>query len=284
MGGVVEIGYQGWIQTSPLSGNFTSPFDINFNLTRSVQKLSFQDASDYTANLISKKYDKLHLCFSGGLDSEFVAKVLIRNNILFTPIILLTQYNELESWYAYKFCNDNKLTPIILDVRSNDKNFSLLKSLLSKSAKLQVAPHPSLISNVIAEMLPNVCLITGSGESINDSVKFDNVVGDTAILYGWSFYLELEYVDQHPGAFFSYTPEIFYSHNNEINKNKNSQIAKSELYVILPRPKFWYNPLNFNIPEINSLNKNLSKKFHRPNNISCWTMPRAKLLKKLIDY
>ena len=289
LGSLVEIGTQvgqkGWLKTNLVKGDLTSPFTIEFNLTESIQKLSFQEAGDYTAKIIASKYNNLHLCLSGGLDSEYVAKVLVRNKIPFTPVILLTQHNSLEAWYAYKFCHDNAVTPTVLDVRSINENFSLVKSLLSKSAKLQVPPHPSLVSNVIAEMLPDDAhLITGFGESIDNSKEFNNVVGNIAIINDWDFYFELEYRDQHPGAFLTYTPEIFYAQNFEINENNNSQLAKAEMYTLLPRPKFWYNPLYFDIPDINILYKNLSKRFYKPDEVRFWAILRKELLKKLVDY
>ena len=83
--------------------NLTTPFNATFNIQSPVSTMSFNDAADYTANLIAHKYDNLHLCFSGGLDSEYVATVLCRNEIPFTPVILLTP-NNAEIWYAFKFC------------------------------------------------------------------------------------------------------------------------------------------------------------------------------------
>jgi hypothetical protein len=51
--------------------------------------------------------------------------------------------------------------------------------------------------------------------------------------------------DRHPGAFFSYTPEIFRAGINDIDTSKNSQVAKSELYQILFRPKMHNNPFGY---------------------------------------
>ena len=67
--------------------NLTRQFEVEWNINN-VQKMSFADASDYTALQIASKYPELYLSLSGGMDSIYVASVLHRNRIPFIPIIL----------------------------------------------------------------------------------------------------------------------------------------------------------------------------------------------------
>jgi hypothetical protein len=84
-------------------------------------------------------------------------------------------------------------------------------------------------------------------------------------LEGHDYYLELAYKDAHPGAFFSYTPEIFRALITNLNTNVNSQLAKSELYGLLPRPKI--NFIYTSACKSDSLNKIINtvrNKFSKP--------------------
>lgn len=66
--------------------------------------------------------NNIFLYLSGGLDSEFVAINLIRSGVSFTPVIFRwlskdgTVRNEFDISYAFKFCEKNKLRPIVRDV------------------------------------------------------------------------------------------------------------------------------------------------------------------------
>lgn len=58
----------------------------------------------------------LQLCYSGGLDSEFVLSTLLDMGIPVEVIIMRTQYNHPETQYAFKFCEVKNVTPKIIDV------------------------------------------------------------------------------------------------------------------------------------------------------------------------
>lgn len=58
----------------------------------------------------------LQLCYSGGLDSEFVLTTLIDLGIPVEVVIMNTQYNSHETVYAYKYCDAKNITPTIIDL------------------------------------------------------------------------------------------------------------------------------------------------------------------------
>ena len=265
--------------------NLTTPFNATFNIESPVSTMSFNDAADYTANLIAHKYDNLHVCFSGGLDSEYVATVLCRNKIPFTPVILLTP-NNAEIWYAFKFCKFNNLTPVVFDFSSKTgltNNFSqILLNAYQIASAIKLPIVEALISNVVSKLLPDssATVITGCGEPLRMSDHFDDPIGDVFEIWDRDCYLNLEYGDRHPGAFFTFTPEIFKAMITDIDYTLNSQLAKSKLYGLSERAKsysvFEYTKdiMGYQHGHINDLNK----KFSREEHLKYVTYDRQQLL------
>ena len=248
---MLKIGHQHWLHTNLEAGSFknniTDPFAVKFDIKAPVLNLDFNSAADYTAKLIADKYTNLHLCLSGGLDSEFVAVVLLRNRIPFVPVILPTCNNH-ESWYAFKFCDEHKLTPVVFDfassIRTADTKFvmeDLLIQIIENATTLKIYNDESLIPNIIVKLLadPTANVLTGYGEPLPVPISdgFSEPMSDMFELADHEFYLNLEYGDRHPGGFFTYTPEIFKAMITDIDINKNSQIAKSTLYGLQSRSK-----------------------------------------------
>ena len=56
--------------------------------------MTINSAAKYTAELLYDKHKKIFVSYSGGLDSEFVLKSFIENNIPVTPVIVLTRSEE----------------------------------------------------------------------------------------------------------------------------------------------------------------------------------------------
>jgi hypothetical protein len=239
----IFIGHNNWLSGNlQLENNQVEKFEIEFHLSESVKDLSFDDAADYTAKLISQKYQNIHLLLSGGLDSEFVAKVFVRNNLKFTPVILVNQTNIPEVWYAFNFCIENKLDPIVLDYsQSYQDHTKLLKMIFDLSLKLKIPPNLSVLPNFVSTVIKDANLLTGYGDTLgkrpdNHYQSYLEPVGNELTIDGSSFYLHLR-SNQHPGAFFVYTPEIFKSYLLSADCSKPAQIAKSNLYNVIPRSK-----------------------------------------------
>ena len=90
--------------------------DFNASAARVVHELSIA-------------HNDLYLCYSGGLDSEFVLKVFLENDRKITPVILSTPFNQTELEYAWKFCDNHNVVPVVLQY---DKK-SILEQLSQKT-------------------------------------------------------------------------------------------------------------------------------------------------------
>lgn len=290
---MLSIGHQHWLHTNLIAGSYSNivdPFRATFDIKRPLLDLDFNQAADYTAELIANKYANLHLCLSGGLDSEFVASVLIRNKIPFVPVIVLTESNS-ENWYAFKFCHKHGLTPIVFDfsnktaVKDTDLTMGdLLTEIYRIAVTLTVPTTESLIPNVIVKLLadPTAKVLTGYGEPYPNPRYFGQAMGRTMEICDHDYYLDLEYND-HPSGFFVYTPEIFKAMITEIDYTLNTQIAKAQLYGLLPRCKS-----NSILEYIKLIKENsskhisdLNKKFWRAEHLKTVNIDRQTLLSML---
>ena len=289
---MLRIGHQHWLHTNLEAGlvknNITDPFAIKFDIKTPVLNLDFNLAADYTAKLIADKYTNLHLCLSGGLDSEYVAAVLCRNKIPFTPVIILTPDNS-EVWYAFKFCDEHKLTPVVFDFSSRSASTNYVYELLIKlyqiATTVKLPVGSALITNVVPKLLSDssATVITGYGDPLHISDRFSEPMGDVFEITDHDCYLNLEYGDRHPGAFFTFTPEIFKAMITDIDCTVNSQLAKSKLYSLLERTKS-----NSILPYIrdglthgNPILSEINKKFVRRENLKFITFSRQQLLDML---
>lgn len=237
-------GHNNWFKTNlKLETNLRElPFEIELEIPATVNT-NFEQASDATANLIANKFDNLHLCLSGGMDSEYVATVFIRNKIPFTPVILKTKTNLGEAWYAEHFCHRYNLTPVILDY-INDNN-QLLRTMFEYSQRASINPTISFFPHVIANHieLQGGSLITGYGDPYGFSNNYSVVIDDQLDIEEHDFYLDLSFGDRHPGAFISYTPDMFFSFIQNLPMGINIQVAKEILYQIPVRSKIVGDPV-----------------------------------------
>ena len=190
--------------------------------------MPFQAAADYTARCLAKKYSKLHLGFSGGLDSEFVGEVFVRNNIPFVPVILDCEMTKLESSRAFEWCDSKSIEPYVIEYPDNEK---LVLDIIRLGHSIQETPGISIFPMIIDEFIPGADLVTGFGEPFHNG----DIIGDILEIESHDFYLEAN--TNHPGAFFSYTPELFFSLIQEVDCTLDTQTAKSNLYGIPNRPK-----------------------------------------------
>lgn len=92
----------------------------NFNVT--IEKVTRPVKSYYeeTCLIAEMTYEQrqgdLHLCYSGGLDSEYVLAVFKSLGMKIVPVIMRTQYNHHDTQYAFKYCEMLNIKPIIIDL------------------------------------------------------------------------------------------------------------------------------------------------------------------------
>ena len=232
-------GINDWLNINLVAGdksNLTKQFDCSFELGN-VKTLSIDAAADYTADLIQRNYSDLHLSFSGGLDSMFVANVLARNKIPFTPMILDWYWQDPECWYAYDWCEKHGLEPKVYKV-TQDNEQEFLGKILQYALKNKTPAKIGYIPIILAETIGTGKLITGFGEPFYNSESYQEPMGEMFEIAEHDYYLDLTYGLEHPGGFFNYTPELFFSLIQNIPINLNTQQAKAQLYGLDFRPKF----------------------------------------------
>ena len=202
-----------------------------------VKKMSFEEACDYTAIQIKNDHHKkIHICFSGGIDSEKVVRVFHRNKIDFVPLIVLCDNNFEETKNAFDVCLELNLNPLILTMHENDLNAVVFLEILGtlKSNNMFCAPEIFACKNVTTDR----GIIVDGGEPLDcldviKNTKFGLAQGDA---YAYCLYTEKSIAV----PFFYYTPEIFYSYvdNVDLSSEDNVQLFKSKLYGLKYRPKY----------------------------------------------
>lgn len=65
----------------------------------------------------NQRRGKLHLMYSGGVDSEYALNAFLHLKMDVTPVIIkLGEYNNFDTKYAFEFCEANKLNPLVIDI------------------------------------------------------------------------------------------------------------------------------------------------------------------------
>jgi hypothetical protein len=224
----IPAGHENWCQVRITENG------IRFAVNRQANDiLDFDAACDYNALSLKKDYphSKFYLSFSGGMDSELVAKVLLRNKIDFVPVVLeIGTVNALETWYAHYWCWSHNIKPLVISL-SYDQYQRKVMPLLGKLKHTH--NHGSIINlwlgNHIRDlggtMVTGLCDINYDCESkrfFNDVMDWSNEVFNHSI---------------HPCGFFCYTPELAASYVNQFDTSIHEQYNKSKFYGIAPRPK-----------------------------------------------
>lgn len=222
-------GHNNWYTVS------NNPFTVKFNPYK-FKPMSFDSAADYTAKLIAEKYDNIYIGLSGGLDSEYVAKVFLRNKIAFTPIIWKDPYCR-EVDYALYFCEKNNLKYHLIEKDFLDKVvFTSLKKAAKKYNSTDVVGALNIILIKTVEN-NNGHFITSTGMPIISGENYPAPIDNSKTEFvKCEFYIEIDNAN-HPGSFFCYTPELLYAYTKNIDADLSVQEAKCKLYDMPFRPK-----------------------------------------------
>jgi len=95
------------------------------------------------------------------------------------------------------------------------------------------------------------------------------------------FFFELCYGSKHPGAFFTWTPEIFRSLITSIDYSKPTQLAKAELYGINPRPKMHEEMFITNNAGLRAAINSISNKLDKNYRLSNAQIPYLEVVQQL---
>jgi hypothetical protein len=268
-------GQNHWIKTNLELGidNKNLPFVLELDIKNQINT-NFDQASNIASQIIANQYKNLYLGLSGGMDSEYVASVFIRNKIDFTPIAIATEKNINEIWYVKHFCKKHNLKLTLLDYTS--KNLELVKKIAYFSYKCSLYPCLSFFPHVMAEFAESQdgFLVTGYGDCFNTSNDYNVLFDDELEIEDHDYYLNLYYGDKHPGAFFSYTPDLWFSLIKNIPTGMNIHVAKEKLYNVAARSKLVNDlELPYFIPD--------SVKKEKNSKLACIRYSRKKLLSQI---
>lgn len=237
---------------------------------RAKTLINFDLACDIAAQEIYDTHKDLYLGLSGGADSEYVATCFYRNGIPFTPVIL--QYNlatsndqVYESWYAKQWCRQHNVEPLIVNIDNyasskQDKNVYLtLKPRLIGGAttagfikNFVENRNGKLISGFQLEYYPDHEQMTYLEPQLN---SYNGFVMEESDLY-----IEALGTNQHPWAFFYWSPEIVAGFVHRWDVSKTMTENKSLIYKTSYRPKFSY-PENFFTEVQYSVRSTLNRKW-----------------------
>jgi hypothetical protein len=212
--------------------------------------MPFDKACDQTAHEIYALYPRIYLALSGGCDSENIANVLYRNRIPFVPIIVIYDHivnnHQPESAYAVQWCKDHGMEPQFVSSKQ------YVESVEEKTTWLKVRPR--LYNGLITAKLltkfvnqRNGYLLTGNQlEYYPDHEQMTYLEPQLGAYQGFvieesDFYIDVIGPDQHPYAFYYWSPEILAAFVNEWNTDLTMQQNKSLIYKVAHRPKMGYS-------------------------------------------
>ena len=229
-------GHTNWYQVSLTDRQTYNEFALKFTLSTPTAVMAFDQAADYTAQLIHKNYKNLYLALSGGLDSEYVAKVLLRNQIPFTPVVVAFKKTQ-EHYYALEWCRTNNVTPLILDFDEDEVDYVRYCHAVTRQHRIHSVSNlmSCYIANLIKEFDGH--LITGDATITGLTEDYNDAAGDMYQVYWFEFLVELVHPNQHPGGFFFYTPELALSYAMNVDTTLNDASARTNLYHVAYRPK-----------------------------------------------
>jgi hypothetical protein len=221
-----------WIDIS-WSGNIPrlSHEDIECTFNEKTNKIiDFDTACDQTAHEIANQFDNLYIAFSGGLDSEYLANVLVRNKIPFTPILIrINELSKVESFYAVQWCKKRNITPHIIDL-SLDDYCKIIKRYSKNKFKMPYIILPcyagEYVTGLGGKLLTGAQLGYFPDEQKSPAVRKDLKDYSGFTIAEMDMYIECGEPDTHPWAFYYWSPTIMASLVNAWDTSLNMQENK----------------------------------------------------------
>jgi hypothetical protein len=208
-----------------------APYDFNPD--------SFMNQAKRVAHELAEKHDKIYVCYSGGLDSEFVLKTFCDEGLPITPVLIDTPYNQMESEWAYNFCKEKGVKPEVLSFSKNDILDRLKEKTIDRNLFSLLGGLPLIVCDEVNKQSGK--LITGYGDPfiVQSGNNMDETVKNKLQFCEWDYYLD-DYDPTHPSGFFTYDIGLFFALICEIQMLLPLQQAKSKLYQLPNRIKmFW---------------------------------------------
>jgi len=191
------------------------------------------------------KNKKIYLAMSGGVDSEYIARIMIDMKINFVPIILeVDTWNKLDVWWAYRWCKKNNVDPYVLKISLSDLLLKSISHAKKYCTRKPIGPTGLNFCAEVARQNKGV-LITGTGshelyipdpimtEEAND-LTLKNKIG---YVFSEADLLKHLLMPDMPCVFYNWTPEITLAYIAARNPDKTTEENRFGIFNCLPRPK-----------------------------------------------
>lgn len=189
------------------------------------------------------------LLYSGGLDSEFMLQIFLKEKIPFkTAIISYGDYNAHDTEYAFDFCESHGIIPIMVDIDIDDFIKSGRIYDIANSVNCCAYQMPSIMAGL--EKLDGT-VIMANGEPYLKNI--DNIwkYEETERVNSYMHWYRQNSIDGTPD-FLRYTPEatlaflreprvqelILNKHPGKLSTRTSKHMIYSKNYLFRPRPKF----------------------------------------------
>lgn len=211
-------------------GTFKMLFDSNI-----ATAMSWRAASDYTIQKIVEKYDNIYLALSGGLDSEYVANILWRNNVNFTPVVVCLP-RCVDHHYAIKWCRDHQVEPKVFELEVDDRRlYPEVERLIAATGFYN---HGCVINSWITNWVIQQGGHLVTGEPTLGQRYAHRPITDLMDVWWIEFISQLVFPDyDHPAGFLNYTPEIFLSQALHLDTLLDDVESRAKLHGLSYRAK-----------------------------------------------
>ena len=244
-----------WITTS--LSNRTPSNLCDFTLTINPYEFTldtFENNSNRVANELANSYENIHIFYSGGLDSEYVMKTFIQNDLKFTTVFILTPYNKKDLSYAINFLEFHNIKPVVYEYDESE----MLRIMMMKCVQTGYFSFISGIQLDVCDKISdnNGSVLLGAGEPFTPPERGLKVSEWTKSIDFCEFEFYVHYhPGNHIGGFYSCDLALHYSMLQEAVYTGDIQRTKSNLYGLPYRKKlFWdekffmlFNKLKINI-------------------------------------
>jgi hypothetical protein len=204
--------------------------------------------------LYDLKQGKVHIMYSGGIDSEHCLSVFLSLGMDVTPVIIRLNpgYNDHDTKFAFKFCREKNLNPLVIGIDYDD--FVESGKLLRISQEMKSSTFGRAHVAYAASMLDGT-VILGDGEPYLELDKRDNTWYMIEEEHDFSIYNYFKIKGIHGTAHFNrFTPGMFAAHmldpimtelvNNQHNGRLSNNGSRHIVYNrhsnfnLMPRYKF----------------------------------------------
>lgn len=224
--------------------------------------LPLDQAARQTAIEIYEKYEDVYVAMSGGADSEYVAKSFKEAGVPFKAITMTSRQNlSAGEWYVDKFCRENDIELIKLEVSAEELIEFGKQTILRIRGISWCAATVNLVANevqrrggyMVTGAIPSYYPDRDLGIDKAEPGFRDNYRG--FMFDEGDFYIELVTPNYHPWAFFYWSPEMLASLVNAWDTTKTGEENKAQVFNLIPRQKlrgyemFVNNSLANSIPE-----------------------------------